>query len=90
MLHAIATGGAFPVACPAEVVAEDAVGRGQHTPAGGTDLVAAAELTREWGAAAGGLVRWAGLKPSARAMEKLVSCALPEHKMWCAPSSTSQ
>ncbi len=83
MRLAAATRGAFPVAGPAG--AEDAAGVGRREAAGG-ELLSAAALERDWGAAAVERVRWAGLKPSGRAMEKLVrhhAAALPPRFIAC-------
>ncbi len=65
MRLAAATRGAFPATSPADIGAEDA-------GLAGGGLTAAAALEREWGAAAWERVRWPGLKPSGRALEKLV------------------
>ncbi len=66
MRLAAATNGAFPTV-GSDAGVGDAGGRGR---CGG--LVAAAALEREWGRAAEERVRWPGLKPAGRALEKLV------------------
>ena len=52
-------------------------GQGAEAAVGG--LVAAAVLHRQWGSAALECVQWPGLKPSGRALEKLVQTPLTLH-----------